>query len=317
MKLSGSIAALFLCSSCAWAADYPAKPINFVVPFTPGSTTDITARAIANAIAPVLGQPIVIENKPGASGTIGMQHVARSAPDGYTLVVTSASGTAVPPALFKSMPYDLLKDMTPVSLLASTPLLLVARHDSPINTVPALIELSKAQPEKMTYGDSAGLFRLAMEQFKQQAGVQLTGVPYKGPSAASIDLIGGRLTVMPDSMGAAMVNIQSGRIKPLAILSGKRIASLKQTPTMLELGYKGFDFNGWIGLLAPAGTPDEIIQKLNLAVAGAVKEDSIKKQFSSVGIEPVSSSSKEYGDLLRRDIDRYQKIADAAGIARQ
>jgi len=246
-----------------------------------------------------------------------MLHVARSAADGYTLVVTSASGTVVPPAIFKSVPYDLLKDMKPVSLLASTPLLLVARHDSPIKNIQELIALSRKQPETTTYGDSAGLFQLAMEQFKQQSGISLTGIPYKGPSAASIDLIGGRLTVMPDSMGAAMVNIKSGRVKPLAVLSGKRINALKEVPTMLELGYEDFDFNGWIGLLAPAGTPDDVIQKLNFEIAKAIKTDEIKAQFLSVGIEPVSSSANAYFDLLARDITRYRDIANRAGIVKK
>lgn len=317
MKSVIAVVGFFLLTSFCRAAEYPGKPISFVVPFTPGSTTDITARAIANAISPALGQPIVIENRPGASGTIGMQHVARSAPDGYTLVVTSASGTVVPPAIFKSVPYDLLKDMKPVSLLASTPLLLVVHHESPINNVQDLIALSMEQPDATTYGDSAGLFQLAMEQFKQQSGIRLNGIPYKGPSAASIDLIGGRLTVMPDSMGAAMVNIKSGRVKPLAVLSGKRINALKEVPTMQELGYEDFDFNGWIGLLAPAGTPDDVIQKLNLEIAKAIKTDEIKAQFLSVGIEPVSSTANAYFDLLARDITRYRDIANRAGIVKK
>lgn len=297
--------------------DYPQQPIRMIVPFTPGSTSDIAARAVAQKIQGPMGQPVLIENRPGANGAIGMQAVARAKPDGYTLVVGSISSTAVPAAIMKVPPFNLLQDFLPVSVIAGTTLLVMAPMDSTINSIPELVAAAKKSPGALNYGNSAGLFLLAMESLKIQAGIDLTAVAYKGPSEAANDLIGGRLAVQPDSLGAATRLIQAGRTKPLVVLSGKRSPLLPQVPTMQELGYKDFDFNGWIGVLAPAGTPKAIVQRLHEEIAKAVSSDEVRQVYANAALDAVTMPPAEYRELLVRETGKYDHIVRQAGIEKQ
>lgn len=299
------------------APAYPNRPITFVVPFTAGSTSDISARAVAQKISGPLGQTVIIENRPGANGQIGMQAVARAKPDGYTFVVGSVSSTVVPSVTHKLVPFDALKDFAPVSIIASTTLVLLAAKDAPFDTVPEFIAAAKKAPGTMSYANSAGLYLIAMEALNLQAGIDLQGVAYKGPAEASHDLIGGRLTVAPDSLGSATRLIQTGRTKALAVLSSKRTASMPQLPTMLELGYKDFEFNGWIGILAPAGTPPAILQRVADEIAKAVASDEIRQQFRAVALDPVTMGPKEYTEMLVSETAKYQRIGRDAKIERQ
>jgi len=299
------------------APTYPNRPITFVVPFTAGSTSDISARAVAQKISGPLGQTVIVENRPGANGQIGMQAVARAKPDGYTFVVGSVSSTVVPSVTQKLVPFDALKDFAPVSIIASTTLVLLAAKDAPFNTVPEFIAAAKKAPGTMSYANSAGLYLVAMEALNLQAGIDLQGVAYKGPAEASNDLIGGRLTVAPDSLGSATRLIQTGRTKALAVLSSKRTAALPQLPTMLELGYKDFEFNGWIGILAPAGTPPAILQRVADEIAKAVASDEIQQQFRTVALDPVTLGPKEYAEMLVHETAKYQRIGRDAKIEKQ
>ncbi|NSX13205.1 tripartite tricarboxylate transporter substrate binding protein [Cupriavidus taiwanensis] len=312
-----AIALTLACAGASAGPAYPSRPIRIIVPFTPGSTSDITARAVAARIGPPLGQPVIIENRPGATGALGMQAAARSEPDGYTLVLSSASSTMVPPALLKAPAFDPRKHFTPISLVAATPLLLVARKDSPINSVSELVAQAKRAPGTLNYGSSAGLYQLAMESLNQQAGTDLTAIQYKGPAEAQTDLVGGRLAVAPDSVGPILPQIRSGRMKPLAMLGAKRSELLPDVPTMQELGYRDFDFTGWLGLLAPAGTPPEIITRLNSEVVKAVGSGEVRRQFALLGIEARSSTPEAYTSLIARDTARYIRIAELAGIEKQ
>lgn len=296
---------------------YPTQPVRLVVPFTAGSTSDIAARAVAQKIEGPLGQPVIVDNKPGANGAIGMLNVAKAKPDGYTLVVGSVSSTAVPAVLMRSPPFDLFKDFTPVAAIAGTTLLLVAPADSPIDSVPALVAAAKAAPGTLNYANSAGLFQLAMESFKLQAGIDLTAVNYKGPSEATSDLLGGRVSVQPDSLGSATRLIQGGRTKPLAVLSGARTATLAQVPTMQELGYADFDFNGWIGILAPAGTPASIVERLHREIAKAVASEDVRRAYAAAAIDAVTLSPADYKALLARETAKYRKIVEKARIEKQ
>ncbi|MDX6008214.1 Bug family tripartite tricarboxylate transporter substrate binding protein [Cupriavidus necator] len=312
--------ALAMSMACAGASaepGYPTRPIRIIVPFTAGSTSDITARAVATRIAAPLGQPVIVENRPGANGVLGMQAAMRTNPDGYTLVLSSASSTMVPPALLRSPPFDPRKHFTPISLVAATPLLLVTRKDASINSVSDLIAQAKRAPGTVTYGSSAGLYQLAMESLNQRVGTDITPIPYKGPAEAQSDLIGGRLTVISDSLGPIMPHIRSGRVKPLAMLSAKRSDLLPDTPTMQELGYKDFEFTGWLGLLAPAGTPREIVSRLNAEIVKAVESGEVRRQFALLGIEAKSSTPEAYASLIGRDTARYVRIAELAGIEKQ
>jgi len=297
--------------------DYPSQPIKLLVPFPPGSTSDISARAIAQKIQGPLGQPVIVENRPGANGAVGMQFVAKARPDGYTLVVGSISSTAVPAAIMKTPAFDLLKDFTPVSVIAGTTLLLMAPKDSPYDTVPALVDAARKAPGTLNYGNSAGLFLLAMESLKIQAGIDMTAITYKGPTEAANDLIGGRLTVQPDSLGSATRLIEAGRTKPLAVLSGKRTSVLPQVPTMQELGFKDFDFNGWIGILAPAGTPDAVVERLHKEIDKAIAAEDIRKLYANLAMDPVVMSPVEYRALLTKETAKYKRIVEEARIEKQ
>ncbi len=314
---SAALAVAMWVASTAHADSFPSQTIRMVVPFTPGSTSDIAARAVAQRIQDPLGQSVVVENRPGANGSLGMQAVARAKPDGYTLVVGSISSTAVPAAIQKTPAFDLLKDFVPVAVIAGTTLLLVTAQDSPLDSVPALVAAAKKDPGALTYANSAGLFLLAMESLKIQAGIDVTPVAYKGPAEATNDLIGGRLSVQPDSLGAASRLIQAGRTKGLAVLSGQRTPVLPDLPTMQELGYKDFDFNGWIGILAPAGTPPAVIERLHREIEKAVASDELKKVYGNVSLDAVSMSPTQYRRLLEQETAKYQRIVQQAGIEKQ
>jgi tripartite-type tricarboxylate transporter receptor subunit TctC len=272
---------------------------------------------VAQKIAGPLGQPVLVDNRPGANGVLGMQAVSKAKADGYTLVVGSISTTAVPSAIMKAPAFDLLRDFRPVAVIAGTTLLLMAPKDSPLDSVPALVAAAKKAPGTMNYGNSAGLFLLAMESLKIQAGIDLTAIAYKGPSEAANGLVGGRLTVQPDSLGSATKLIQAGRTKPLAVLSGKRTAAFPQLPTMQELGYKDFDFNGWIGILAPAGTPDAIVARLHAEMAKAVAADDVRAACAAAAMDTVSMSPTEYRELLSGETLKYQRIVQDGRIEKQ
>ncbi|HMN84025.1 MAG TPA: tripartite tricarboxylate transporter substrate binding protein [Burkholderiaceae bacterium] len=315
--LACMLAAMAMAVPAAAQETWPARPIKFVVPSPPGSTTDLTARAIGQRISGPLGQPVVIENRPGAAGQIGMQQVARSPADGYTYVVVSASTTVVPPAVTKTLPYVVTRDFAPVSLIASTRLMMVVAKESPWNSVADVVAAAKAAPGKITYGDSASLYLLSMERFKQLAGIDLVGVKYKGPADAANDLIGGRLGVTPDSLGSVSGHLQSGRVKPLAVFSAERLPGLPQVPTMIELGYQDFEFDGWIGLLAPAGTPPAIVRRLADEIATAIRSDEIRQQYAGWMLDPVSMAPDRFTAMIARETERFEAIARRAGIEKQ
>ena len=306
-------------ASCAVQAQgaYPSQPIRLIVPFTPGSSSDVTARAVANKISGPLGQPIVVENRPGANGGIGMQAAARSKPDGYTLIVGTVSTTVVPPIISKNVPYDLFKDFTPVATMANTPLLLTVVHDSPLRNVADLVAAAKKAPGTMTYGSSAGLYRIAMEAVNNHAGIDLMEVPIKGPAQAAIELLAGRLTVNPDALGAAGPMLQAKRMRALAVLGSARATALPDVPTMQELGYKDFAFNGWLGILAPTGTPQPIVDRLHREIAAAAESPELKALYKRLGMDATVLSPQAYADAMKKDMAQYSAVAQRAGIEKQ
>ncbi|OGA57171.1 MAG: hypothetical protein A2710_00835 [Burkholderiales bacterium RIFCSPHIGHO2_01_FULL_64_960] len=311
------LAAAFACSGAQADATYPNRPIQLVVPFTPGSSSDVTARAIAQKISGPLGQPVVVDNKPGANGGIGMQAVARSKADGYTLVVGTGSSTVVPSIISKNVPFDLFKDFTPVATMANTPLLLTVVYDAPFQNVAELVAAAKKAPRTMTYGNSAGLYRIAMEAVNYHAGIDLLGVPFKGPAQAATELLAGRLTVNPDALGAAGPMLQAKRMRALAVLGSSRTPALPDVPTMQELGYKDFAFNGWLGILAPSGTPQPVIQRLHKEIAEAVKSPDIQALYTRLGMDPTVLTPQAYGEEMKKDIARYGIVAQQAGIEKE
>jgi tripartite-type tricarboxylate transporter receptor subunit TctC len=301
----------------AQEAAYPTQPITMIVPFTPGSSSDVTARAIAQKLSSSMGQPVVVDNRPGAGGGIGMQAVARSKPDGYTLAVSTVSTTVVPPIIMKNVMVDLFKEFTPVATMANTPLLLTVHYDSPFKSVQDLIAAAKKAPKTLTYGNSAGLYRIAMEAFNYQAGVDLLGVPFRGPAQAATEVLGGRLSVNPDALGAAGPMLQAKRMRALAVLGSNRTPTLPDVPTMQELGFKDFAFNGWLGVLAPAGTPAAIVQRLHKEIEQAVRTPDVQALYARLGMEGTVLSPKAYGEEMRKDFAKYGEIAKQAGIEKE
>lgn len=308
------LAAALVCASVQADTPYPNQPIKLIVPFTPGSSSDVTARAVAQKISGPLGQPVVVENRPGANGGIGMQAVARSKPDGHTLVVGTASTTVVPPIISRNVPYDLFKDFTPVATMANTPLLLTVPNDSPMRSVADLVAAAKKAPNTLTYGQGAGLYRIAMEAVNHAAGIDLLGVPFTGPAQAATELLAGRLTVNPDALGAVGPMLQAKRMRALAVLGSKRTPSLPDVLTMQEAGFKDFAFNGWLGILAPTGTPQPVIDRLHAEIANAVKTPDIQALYTRLGMEPTVLTPQAYGAEMKKDMGRYQAVAKQAGI---
>jgi tripartite-type tricarboxylate transporter receptor subunit TctC len=261
----------------------------------------------------------VIENRPGAAGQIGMAAVAQSKPDGYSFVVVSASTTVVPPAVTKSLPYNVLKDFSPVSLIANTQLLLAVAKNSPLQSISDTVAKAKAEPGKYTYGQSATLYQLSMERFKQLAHIELTAVPYKGPSDAMNDLLAGNISMTPDSLGSVSEMVRSRRVRALAVFGANRMSNLPDVPTMVELNYKDFVFDGWIGLLAPAGTPSSIIDKLAQAIPAALASAEIQRLYAQLSLDTSSTTPSKFAAMLANETRIVARIvlesADSASCA--
>lgn len=308
------LGAFLACAGAQADAPWPSQPIRLVVPFTPGSSSDVTARAIAQKIAGPLGQPVMVENRPGANGGIGMQAVARSKPDGHTLAVGTVSTTVVPPIISRNVPYDLFNDFTPVATMANTPLLLTVANESPIRSVADLVAAAKKAPNTLTYGQGAGLYRIAMQAVNHSAGIDLLAVPFTGPAQAATELLAGRLTVNPDALGAVGPMLQAKRMRALAVMGSHRTPSLPDVPTMQEAGFKDFAFNGWLGILAPAGTPQPVIDRLHAEIAKAVQTPDIQALYTGLGMEGTVLSPQAYAAEIKKDMARYQAVAKQAGI---
>ena len=295
-------------------ADFPSRPVRIIVPFAAGSTADITARAVGQVLARGLGQPVIVDNRPGAGGTLGMAAAARSPADGYTLVMATVATTAIAAATMKNPGFDIARDFAPVSLVANTTLILLVGQDAGVKSLPELLALGKRSPGQVTYGNVSTMYQLAMELLNRQAGTDFRAIPYRGPQEAAVDLLGGRLTLLPDTVSSALRSIESGKARPVAILSSRRSPVLPDVPTVQEQGFHDFAFDGWNGLLAPAGTPPAILQRLNQEVAKAIATEEIHAQFRKLSLVPTASTMQEYGEVITRDVARYAKLAEGAGI---
>ena len=319
-RLAAALAGLLLASpalspATAWAQGYPAKPIRLVVPFPPGGSLDVVARAIGQRLSVAWGQPVVIDNRPGAGGNIGADLVAKSAPDGYTILEGALSTHAVNVSLYSRMPYDPVRDFAPITLVAVTPNVLVLNPSVPASSVKELIAYAKANPGKLSFGSgsngSAG--HLAGELFKTEAGVDMVHVPYKGAAPAMQDLLGGRIQLMFDNLANSMQQVRAGKLKALAVTTAQRSALVPDLPTLSETGLPGFDIYTWWGFFAPAGTPKEIVAKWNAEVARILNTQEMKEFFAQQGAEPAPDSPEEFAALIRREIPKYAKIVKDSG----
>jgi tripartite-type tricarboxylate transporter receptor subunit TctC len=309
-------AGLILCAFNATASDnYPSKPITWVVPFPPGGAMDVIARTLGDKLSQSMKQPVVVENRPGAGGSIGSGVVARSAPDGHTLMIVSI-GHAVNPSLYPKLSYDATKDFEPVSLVGIVPNILVAHPSLKANNVKELIAQAKAAPGKLTYASAGNgtTVHLAAELFNSMAGVDVLHVPYKGSAPAVTDLMGGQVNIMFDSVSSAKPYIQSGKLKALAVTTTKRSSIFPNVPTMAEAGIPGYELSGWYAVFVPAKTPKPIVDRLNAELVKALKQTDVRARFTQIGAEPVGSSPQQLANTLKTETARWSKIVRERNI---
>jgi tripartite-type tricarboxylate transporter receptor subunit TctC len=311
----GVLASTPLLATRAVAQAYPSKPIHIVVSVTAGGSIDTIARSYGEALSQAFGQPVVIENKPGANGNIAAIAVARAAPDGYTLLATGGSTLNLNPFLYASLPFDPMKSFTPVCLTARTNFILVVHPKLGVDTVDAFIALAKAKPKTLNYGSagSGSLIQIASELFNMTVGIETNHVPYKGLAPAVNDLLAGQIDFMFDS-ATTMSHIQAGRLKALAVIGPNRLPALPEIKTLAEYGIQGVDVaSGWHALFAPAGTPTEIVSKLNAALQPILASEAIKARIVSLGAEPASSTPEQLGKMLANDLVRLEPIVKRTG----
>ena len=304
-----------LANAC-FAQAYPSKIIRLIVPSSPGSPPDIRARWIAERLRPALGQGIIVDNKGGAAGIIGTQAALQRPADGYTLLMVHQGILALNPHLFPELPYDPIKDLAPVSRLGVSPLMLTVHPDSPIRSVADLVRRAKEKPGQLNYG-SAGVAsppHMAGELFTRLAGVDVMHIPYKGSSAALTDLIGGGLTFTIDGISSQLPQVRAGKIRALAVTSAKRLAGLPDIPTVAESGLPGYEYWAWQGICAPAGTPKEIISRLNSEIAKILKTQEARDWFAEQGAEAIIETPEEFGAFIKSEHSRWGKIIREAGI---
>jgi len=308
------VVAAVLLAPLAGAQSYPVKPVRVILSVPAGATPDVTARLVTPGLANVLGQPLVVDNRGGAGGLIGAEIVAKSAPDGYTLFISSPGALTILPHLRK-VPYDTLKDFTPISLISIGPFVLVLHPSVPAKSVKELIALAKAQPGKLNYASAGSgvANHLAMELFKQMAGVDITHVPYKGAPQAVTDVVAGHMNMMFNSIAPIVGHIRAERVRVLGVASAKRSPQLPEVPTISEAGVPGFEAENWFGMFAPAKTPQRIIARLNEAVVKVVRSPDIQSQFAALGADAVGNSPEEFAAFVRRDMERYARVVRISG----
>ena len=310
------IAAAALCmTSPAFAQDYPSRPVHLIVPYTPGTGADILARLLGPKLGERWKVGVPTENKPGATGNIGAEFVAKAAPDGHTLLFVATSfGTT--PALQKNLPFDPLKSFAPVALVATSGLVVVTNPQVPAKTMKEFIALAKSQPGKMHYASpgNGGPQHLAMELLKLETSIDLVHVPYKGAAGALADVVGGHVQAMVSAVQTAHPYVQSGRLRALAIMSAERSPAYPEVPTMREQGLSDLEVETWYGAFAPANTPSNIVQKLNGDINTVLQDPQIREALEKQGMTPAGGTAQRLGDLVRKELPRWSRVVNAAGI---
>ncbi len=312
--VAAAVAAL-LPAGPAQAQAYPTRAVKMVVPFPPGGSLDIAGRLIAQKLTDAWGQPVVVENKPGAGGNIGADFVAKSPPDGYTILMGALSTHAVNPSLYKSMPYDAAKDFAPITLIAITPNVLVVNAASPVTSAKEFIAYAKANPGKLSFGSgsngSAG--HLAGELFKVETGTDAVHVPFKGGAPATQALLAGDTQFMFDNLANAMAQVKAGKLRALAVTTASRSPLAPDLPTMAEAGLPGFDISTWYGFFAPAGTPPAVVAKWSADVAKVLNAPDVRAKFVADGAEPTPNSPEQFAQFIAREQAKYARIVKASG----
>jgi tripartite-type tricarboxylate transporter receptor subunit TctC len=297
------------------AQSYPSKPIRLVVPFTPGGSTDILARVIGIKLTEAWGKQVVIDNRPGAGGNIGVDLVAKSPPDGYTLVMGHIGTFGVNPTLYPKLPYDPIKDFQPITLVALVPNMLSVNPALPAKSVKELIALAKAKPGTINFGSggNGSAAHLAGEYFKLMSKTEITHIPYRGTSPAVTDLIAGQIQMIITGVPPTLNFVKTGKLRALAVATSKRLALLPDLPTIAEAGVPGYEATQWYGVLTPAGTPKPIVAKLNAEMAKAIKGPDVREKLAADAAEPVGNSPDEFGAFIKKEIARWAPVVKASG----
>jgi tripartite-type tricarboxylate transporter receptor subunit TctC len=309
------LAALLLVAGEAIAQPYPSRPVKIVVPATPGGAIDLIARTLGEKLTPLLGQPVVVENKPGAANNLGTDFVAKSPPDGYTLVIV-ASSHATNKHLYKDLPYDPVKDFEPVVYTHVVPLLLAVHPTVPVKNVQELTAWIKANPDKAIYASSGpgSSLHMAAELYMQMTGTKMQHVPYKGSSAAHPDLLAGRTAMIFDTITAIRGHVKAGTLRGIAVTTLRRASSMPELPTIAESGLPGYDAATWGGILAPAATPKPVVAKLNGAMNAVLRQDDVRARLGSAGIEIQGGTPEQFGAVIKAEIEKWGRIVRQAGI---
>jgi tripartite-type tricarboxylate transporter receptor subunit TctC len=306
--------ALALLSAAAQAQDYPSKPVRILVPFAPGGVADNSARVVAEPLSLRLGQQVVVENRPGASGNIGTQQAAQAAPDGYTLLLGFDGTMVINPHVFAKIPFDTVADFAPVTKLGDATLILVAHPSTGFKSLANLLDAAKTKPYAYGTSGTGGTPHLAAELLKQRTGAQLDHVPYKGGGPAVIDVVGGQIPLVFTAVASAQQYVRTGRLVGLGVPGAKRASSLPEVPTFQESGLAGFDVNSWVGIFAPAKTPPAIVARLQKELAAVLQSAFVKERYATLGIEPVGNTPEQFGVQVRDDLARWREVVRSANV---
>jgi tripartite-type tricarboxylate transporter receptor subunit TctC len=313
--LAAAGTALLLASTAQAQGTWPAKPVRIIVPAPAGTAPDIFARVYAEQLGKSLGQPFVVDNRAGASGNIGAEAVAKAAPDGYTLLVCTVGTHGINTSLYSKMSFDPVKDFAPVTLAAEVPNVVVAHPSVKANTIKELIALLKANPGKMNYASSGNgtSIHLSAELFKSMTGTFMTHIPYRGSAPAVADLLAGQVELMFDNLPSAMPHIRSGKLRALAVTSAKRAPALPDVPTIAEAGVPGYEASSWFGIVAPAGTPRPIVDKLQQQIAKSLAQPDVREKLLGQGANPVGNTPEEFAKYIQAEIAKWAKVVKASG----
>lgn len=310
--------AVAISGGSAMAQAWPSKPIRLIVPFPPGGTTDVLARTLGDKLSQSLGQAVIVESRPGAGATLGADYVAKSRPDGYTLLIGAIHHT-IATSVYKNLPYDFQKDFAPITTIALVPNVLVVNASTPARSVAELVALAKAQPGKLTYGSNGNgtAQHLIGTEFQNLTGTTLVHVPYKGSGPMDIDLLGGQITLAFDTVTPVLPFIKSGKMRALAVTTGKRSSALPNVPTLDEAGLKGFDIGTWFGVLAPAATPKDIVARLNVEMVKVIRSPEFRRRMGELGAEPIGNSADQMALQIKADTEKFAKLVKDAQVTIQ
>ncbi len=317
LPVAAAVTALALSGqAAAQAGNYPSKPIRIIVPFAPGGPNDILGRIVGQQLNELWGRPAVIENRGGAGGTIGVDAGAKSAPDGYTIVMGGSSNLAVAPGLYAKLPYDPLRDLAPVANVAIVPYVLAVNPHVPARSVKELVAVARSKRGLLSYGSSGtgAMSHLAAELFKAASGADIVHVPYKGTSPSVTDMIAGQIDMMFADLAAVAPHAKVGKLRLLATAGSKRSAAAPELPTMAQAGVKGYAVDAWFGIVAPVATPKDIVAKLNAAIVNALKAHDVKQRFEELGYEAIGDTPEQFGATIKADIEKFSRLIKNAGI---